>query len=40
VAPPWDAPSWDYELVMGNWQESNRIRRDLLAIATELEGQP
>jgi len=40
VAPPWDAPSWDYELVMGNWQESNRIRRDLLAIATELEAQP
>jgi hypothetical protein len=39
VAPPWDAPSWDYELVMGNWQESNRIRRDLLAIAAELEAQ-
>ena len=39
VAPPWDAPIWDYELVMGNWQESDRIRRALLAIATELEGQ-
>ena len=40
VAPPWDAPSWDYELVMGNWQESDRIRRALLAIAAELEAQP
>jgi hypothetical protein len=39
VVPPWDAPSWDYELVMGTWQESNRIRRELLAIATELENQ-
>jgi hypothetical protein len=38
VVPPWDAPSWDYELVMGTWQESNCIRRELLAIATELEG--
>ena len=40
VAPLWDAPSWDCELVMGNWQESDRIRRALFAIATELEGQP
>jgi hypothetical protein len=38
VAPAWDQPSWDYELVMGTWQESERIRRELLAIAAEIDG--
>jgi hypothetical protein len=38
VAPVWDEPSWDYELVMGTWQESERIRRELLAIAAEIDG--
>ena len=38
VVPTWDQPSWDHELVMGNWQESDRVRRKLLAIAAELRG--
>ena len=38
VVPSWDQPSWDYELVMGNWQESDRVRNQLLAIAAELRG--
>ena len=38
VVPTWDKPSWDYELVMGNWQESDRVRRKILAIAAELRG--
>jgi hypothetical protein len=39
VVPEWEQPSWEYELVMGNWQESDRIRRQLLTLATELEAQ-
>ncbi len=39
VAPEWEPPSWEYLLVMGHWQESDRIRRQLLSIAAELEAQ-
>lgn len=40
VVPVWKTPpSGEYELEYGQWIANNRIRRDMLAIATELEGQ-
>lgn len=39
VVPTWDKPGWEHELVMGEWQEGQRIRTKLLAIASELEAQ-
>lgn len=38
VVPTRDKPGWEHELVMGEWQEGQRIRFELLAIAAELEG--
>ena len=38
VAPVWKTPpSGEYELEYGQWIAQNRIRRDILAIATELK---
>ena len=38
VVPVWKTPpSGEYELEYGQWIAQNRIRRDLLALATELE---
>jgi hypothetical protein len=38
VAPVWKTPpSGEYELEYGQWVAQNRIRRDILAVAGELE---
>ena len=39
VVPVWKTPpSEEYELEYGQWITNNRIRRDILAIAGELEA--
>ena len=39
IAPVWKKPpSEEYELEYGQWITNNRIRRDMLAIVTELEN--
>ena len=39
IAPVWKTPpSEEYELEYGQWITNNRIRRDMLAIATELKN--
>jgi len=39
LAPAWKTPpNGEYEWEYGQWIANNRIRRDMLAIATELEG--